>query len=189
MDVRRAGARLAMGGARRRLLGLAGVAVAAGTTALGASPVLATRAPSVGSPTTIMVEKTKSWGPVLALSSGWTIYRLTLEPMDKSTCSGRCAQYWPPVVLAPGQSSPLGHGVGHLGTISRPGGARQVTYEGIPLYRFVGDSKPGQVNGNVKDAFGQGWVVNPANPRSVPRRDAGGAPVTTTTFPSGGVAY
>jgi hypothetical protein len=32
-------------------------------------------------------------------------------------------------------------------------------------------------------------VVNPANPRSVPRRDAGGAPVTTTTFPSGGVAY
>jgi predicted lipoprotein with Yx(FWY)xxD motif len=136
-----------------------------------------------------MVEKTKSWGPVLALSGGWTVYRLTRDPMDKSTCSGRCARYWPPVVLAPGQRSPFGHGLGHLGAISRPGGARQVTYEGIPLYRFAGDSEPGQVNGNVKDAFGQWWVVDPANPRSVPEHDAGGAPTTSTTFPSGGVAY
>ena len=164
-------------------------AVAAGTIALGAKPVLATPTPSLSSPTTIVVERTKSWGPVLALSSGWTVYRLTRDPMNKSTCSRRCAQYWPPVVLVPGQTSPLGHGVGHLGTISGPGGARQVTYEGVPLYRFVGDRKPGQVNGNVKDGFGQWWVVNPVHPRSVPEHDAGGVPTTSTTFPSGGVAY
>jgi len=168
---------------------LAGAAVVAGTIVLGASPVRAARTPGVSSPTTIMVEKTKSWGPVLALSSGWTVYRLTRDPMNKSTCSGRCAQSWPPVVLAPGQKSPRGQGVGYLGIITRPGGARQVTYEGIPLYRFVGDSKPGQVNGNIKGPFGQWWVVNPAKPRSVPVHEAGGGPTTSTTFPSGGVAY
>ena len=101
MDVRRAGARLAMVGARRRLFGLAGVAVAAGTTALGASPVLATRAPSVGSPTTIMVEKTKSWGPVLALSSGWTVLPAYPRPDGQEHMLGPLRP-----VLAPGRPGP-----------------------------------------------------------------------------------
>jgi uncharacterized membrane protein YphA (DoxX/SURF4 family) len=83
-----------------RLPGLVGVALAAGTIALAASPVLATRGPGASSPTTVIVEKTSSWGPVLALSSGWTVYRLTSDPMDKSTCTGECAKYWPPVGLA-----------------------------------------------------------------------------------------
>jgi len=175
--------------AKRRFFGLVGVALTAGTVALGASPVLATRAPSLSSPTTIIVEKTKSWGSILALSSGWTVYRLTSDPMDKSTCLGECARYWPPVVLVPGQKSPLGQGVGHLGTITRSGGARQVTYEGIPLYRFAGDTKTGQVNGNVKNSFGQWWVIDPAAPRSVPVHRSGGGQTTATTAPSTGVAY
>jgi predicted lipoprotein with Yx(FWY)xxD motif len=64
---------------------------------------------------------------------------------NKSTCSARCAGHWPPGALAPGQESPIGRGLGHLGTILRSGGAGQRTYEGIPLYRFAGDTKAGQV--------------------------------------------
>jgi predicted lipoprotein with Yx(FWY)xxD motif len=171
------------------LFAMTGVAFAVGPTALAAAPAVAARAPKVSAPTTIIVEKTNLWGPVLALSGGWTVYRLTSDPVDKSTCSGRCAEYWPPVVLARDQKSPVGQGVGHLGTITRPGGALQVTYEGIPLYRFVGDTKAGQVNGNVKNVFGQWWVVNPARPRSVPVERAGRGGTTTTTSPFGGVAY
>lgn len=182
------------GGGRPRLVGrrapgLVGVALAAGTVALGASPVLATRGPGVSPPTTVIVEKTSNWGPVLALSNGWTVYRLTSDPTGKSTCTGQSARYWPPVVLAPGQKSPRGEGVGHLGTIARSDGARQVTYEGIPLYRFGGDTPRSQVNGNVKDSFGQWWVVNPAHPRSAPVPSNGHGPTTSTTFPFSGVAY
>ena len=36
---------------------------------------------------------------------------------------------------------------GELGTITRTNGAKQVTYNGLPLYRFASDAKPGDTNG------------------------------------------
>jgi predicted lipoprotein with Yx(FWY)xxD motif len=44
-----------------------------------------------------------------------------------------------------------------LGTIERPGGVLQVTYGGHPLYTYVGDGAPGQVNGNNIDLNGGLW--------------------------------
>jgi hypothetical protein len=58
-----------------------------------------------------------------------------------------------------------------------------------PLYRFAGDTEAGQINGNVKNSFGRWWVVNPADPRSAPVKGGGDGATTSTTFPSGGVAY
>jgi predicted lipoprotein with Yx(FWY)xxD motif len=168
---------------------LVGTAVVVVAIALGAGPVLATRPPNAGPPTTVVVEKTAGWGAILALSSGWTVYRLARAPMGKASCAGECAKYWSPVLLAAGQRSPLGRGVGHLGTIARAGGARQVTYEGIPLYRFAGGTGAGQVEGKIKDSFGQWWVIDPAHPMSVPVQLGGTAPTTSTTFPFSGVAY
>jgi pyruvate/2-oxoglutarate dehydrogenase complex dihydrolipoamide acyltransferase (E2) component len=50
-----------------------------------------------------------------------------------------------------------------VGTIPRSDGARQVTYHGHPLYAFVKDHKPGDVNGQGVTAFGAGWfAVSPA---------------------------
>jgi len=141
------------------------------------------------SPTTIMVEKNRTWGPILALSSGWTVYRFVPDGTGKSTCYGKCAQVWPPVLLGMGQKEPMGEeGVAHLGAITRTNGTRQVTYEGIPLYLFIGDKKPGQVTGNIKDSFGQWWTVNPAHPMATPKASGSGSS-TTTTLPSSGVAY
>ena len=106
MNARRSGA-LLVAHARRRLLGrrlpaLVGTALVAGTIALAAGPLLATRPPNISPPTTIVVEKTSSWGAILALSSGWTVYRFAGDPMGKSTCVGECARYWSTVLLAPG---------------------------------------------------------------------------------------
>jgi predicted lipoprotein with Yx(FWY)xxD motif len=162
------------------LVGLTALAATAGSVGLGASPALAARTPDGTAPTTIIVEKT-AWGPILALSGGWTLYRLTSDGNFKSTCSGACAQAWPPALLAPGQKEPIGKGVNHLGFLNRSGGKRQVTYEGIPLYRFVADKKAGEINGNVKDEFGQWWVVNPAHPKA--------KPVKSGSPPPSGVAY
>jgi predicted lipoprotein with Yx(FWY)xxD motif len=159
-----------------------GAAIA--STAAGSAPASAARAPDGNAPTTIVIEKT-TWGPILALSSGWTVYRFVKDSNNRSACFGDCLTAWPAVLLAHGQKEADSKGVSHLGFIVRSGGARQVTYEGIPLYLFIGDKKAGQINGNVKDKFGQWWVVNPADPKSVPHQ-AGG---TTTTAGGSGVAY
>ena len=62
-------------------------------------------------------------------------------------------------VLATGRRRPHGRpGVtGRLGTIKRPGGGLQATYDGHPLYTYIGDSGPGQANGNELDLNGGFW--------------------------------
>ncbi len=132
------------------------------------------------SPTTITVSQNKTWGPTLTLKDGDTLYRLTKDSTDKSVCTGKCATIWLPVLLAPGQTTPVGVGVSHLGSFTRSDGTKQVTYEGIPLYRFSKDKKAGEVSGNVKDTWGQWWSINPKSPLTPPKKSTVG---TTTTSP------
>ncbi|HZU79294.1 MAG TPA: hypothetical protein VE991_05215 [Acidimicrobiales bacterium] len=117
--------------------------------------------------TVVVTEHNATWGTILALSNGHTVYRFAKDPKNRSTCSGPCANVWPPVLLATGQKRPAGRGVSHLGTIKR-GNRRQVTYEGIPLYLYIGDGHPHAVTGNITDTFGPWWVVNPVHPLAVP---------------------
>jgi len=168
------------------LVGLVALAGTAGAMTLAAAPALAARTPERSSPTTIVVKKT-DWGPILTLASGWTVYRFVPDSNNKSTCFGKCATVWPPVLLIARQKAPIGKGVNHLGSFNRGGGERQVTYEGVPLYLFIGDKKAGEVNGNIKDNFGQWWTVNPAHPKAIPVKSGTGG--TTTTAPGTGVAY
>jgi predicted lipoprotein with Yx(FWY)xxD motif len=135
------------------------------------------------SPTTITVSQNKTWGPTLTLKNGDTLYRLTKDSKNKSVCSGKCATIWEPVLLATGQTAPVGVGVSHLGSFTRADGTKQVTYEGIPLYRFSKDTKAGEVSGNVKDTWGQWWSINPKSPLTPPKKKSGGG--TTTTSPIG----
>ena len=142
--------------------GALALATAAGSVAFTTAPAMAQAAP-----TTITIEKSTPWGPILATSTGMTVYRFVKDATNKSNCSGSCAVAWPPVLLAKGQTKPVGKGVSHLGVIMRSNGSHQVTYEGIPLYTFVRDTKH-SIDGNIKDAFGQWWTVNPAHPKATP---------------------
>ncbi len=167
-------------------LALAGAAIAGGAAAVVplASATASTAQASTATATVVTVTKSAKWGTILVTGTGYAIYRLTADSKNKSVCTGACATAWPPVLLASGQKTPIGKGVSGLGSISRSGGQRQVTYEGIPLYTFIGDRKPGQVNGNVKDHFGQWWSINPAHPLAVPS-----ASVSTTAAGGTGIAY
>jgi predicted lipoprotein with Yx(FWY)xxD motif len=91
---------------------------------------------------------------VLTNAKGFTLYWFAPDTATTSRCTGSCAAYWPPVFGTP-QAGP---GVtGRLGTISRPGGGVQATYDGHPLYSYLGDNSPGQANGNNLDLNGGLW--------------------------------
>ena len=172
---------------RKPRLLTAGIVALFGVSGMAGTVLQPGLAGASSSPTTITTAHNKTWGKVLVLGNGTTVYRLAADPKNKSVCSGTCATIWPPVLLASGQTSPVGHGLHGLGTITRANGKRQVTYQGVPLYRFVGDHKAGQATGNIKDTWGRWWVVNPANPHVAPSAShpASGAPAPTTVAGSG----
>ena len=102
------------------------------------------------------VLKTATIGGVRVLTSanGLTLYWFDHDTPSRSNCAGVCAGYWPPVT---GTASP-GPGVsGKIGTIQRSDGTAQVTYNGHPLYTYVGDTFPGQAFGNRVNLNGGLW--------------------------------
>jgi predicted lipoprotein with Yx(FWY)xxD motif len=95
---------------------------------------------------------------VLINSQGLTLYWFAPDSATASKCYGSCAAYWPPV-KGPVTAGP---GVtGTIGTIRRTDGTPQATYDGHPLYTYIGDSAPGQDNGNNLDLNGGFWYVVP----------------------------
>ncbi len=91
---------------------------------------------------------------VLTNSKGFTLYWFAHDSPDKSVCNGSCASYWPPV-KAPVRAGP---GVtGAITAITRADGSKQAAYDGHPLYAYIGDSRPGQANGNNLNLNGGRW--------------------------------
>ena len=93
---------------------------------------------------------------VLTNAAGRTLYWFAPDTPAKSVCNGSCAVYWPPVhgPLTAAAGLP-----GQLSTIKRADGTTQETYDGHPLYTYVGDSGPGQDHGNNLNLNGGLWHV------------------------------
>jgi predicted lipoprotein with Yx(FWY)xxD motif len=133
---------------------------ACGTAATGNGGGSAPSSPS--GPATISV-RANSLGQILADANGKTLYLFEADTSAASTCSGACAQAWPPVTTNGGPKAAAGASQSLLGTTTRSDGKTQVTYNSHPLYRFVSDTKPGDTNGEGSTAFGAGWdVLSPA---------------------------
>ena len=90
---------------------------------------------------------------VLTTSKGFTLYSFAPDTSTKSNCNGACAQNWPPV-HGPATASGV---KGTFGTIKRSDGSVQATFDGHPLYAFVGDTAPGQAKGNGLNIAGGLW--------------------------------
>lgn len=99
-------------------------------------------------------------GTIVVNGQGMTAYVFDKDTANSgtSTCAGPCIALWPAITST--TASPHVSGVtGKVATIALPNGTRQVTLNGLPLYTYTPDTKPG-------DASGQGfggiwWVVGP----------------------------
>jgi predicted lipoprotein with Yx(FWY)xxD motif len=99
---------------------------------------------------------------VLATGSGYTLYDFAPDTPTASACvSTVCVLEWPPLTIDPGATVRLGHGLQAklAGTLRRPDGSEQVTYDGHPLYRWNGDVAPGMITGQAIDNAGGLWYV------------------------------
>lgn len=95
---------------------------------------------------------------VLTDVKGLTLYTLSGERNGKFICKAACLKAWPPLTVA-NDTKPTGPV--KLGTVKRPEGKMQVTYKGLPLYTFSGDSKKGEVNGEgIKTGSGTWHMVS-----------------------------
>jgi predicted lipoprotein with Yx(FWY)xxD motif len=98
-----------------------------------------------------------SAGAALAGEGGMTLYTFDPDTAGVSTCTGGCADNWPPFTLGSGEEATAGEGVtGTIGTITRDDGSTQVTYNGKPLYYYAADQNPGDATG---DGAGGKWHI------------------------------
>jgi predicted lipoprotein with Yx(FWY)xxD motif len=128
----------------------AGVVIAGGAVATGS----AARASGA-----TLTARSSSYGTILFDGRGRALYAFTRDARGgASRCYGACAKAWP-VFFAPGRLA-AGRGVRQslIGTTRRRDGRRQVTYDGRPLYYYVGDGV-GQVKCQAVDEFGGTWLV------------------------------
>lgn len=103
-------------------------------------------------------------GTFLTGPNGKTLYTHAGDSMNTSTCSGACLTAWPALTVASGQQPKAGSGVtGTLGTFSRSDGGLQVTYNGLPLYYWQGDTKAGDTTGQGVNGFTVALVAGSAS--------------------------
>ena len=183
----------------RKIWGVAGLAALALTvSACGSSgssssgtaantPAAGGNSSSAAASGSTVTEKTIGSQQVVVDSNGMTLYWFAIDTPTKSNCSGQCATFWPPV------KGPLtaGSGVtGTLGTITRSDGTTQATYDGHPLYTYVGDKSPGQATGNGKNLSGGLWWEMTVSGSTPPAgAAAGGGSTATPKATSGGGGY
>jgi predicted lipoprotein with Yx(FWY)xxD motif len=144
-------------------LAIALIAVACGTTASAysstpygsAAPARATI--SVVGKATRLGAARSSLGRIVVDGRERTLYLFEKDKNHRSACYGACAQYWPPLLSHGTPIARAGVKQSLVGTTRRRNGSMQVTYAGHPLYRYVGDTRPGQTNGAGLQDFGGGW--------------------------------
>lgn len=118
-----------------------------------------TSSESTGGDGIVSAAKAGDLGTILVTSQGLTLYDFHKDKGGTSACYGACASAWPPLLT---EGNPQAQGAADrsmLGTTKRKDGTVQVTYNGWPLYTYVADQKPGEVNGNDIDQFGAQWYA------------------------------
>jgi len=132
----------------------------ADTMAPVATAASSSSAAAAGGPANVMAGKNDQLGSFLVDASGMTLYLYTKDTPKTSTCYGKCASAWPPLLTSGAPIAGTGADASMLGTTTRTDGTVQVTYNGWPLYYFAKDTKPGDVTGqNVGSVW---FVISPA---------------------------
>lgn len=102
---------------------------------------------------------TTGLGETLVDSQGRTLYLFKRDSVSKSSCFGACAGAWPPLRARGKLAVGTGATASRLETTPRSDGKPQLTYNGHPLYLYVGDKNAGDTNGQGISAFGARWYA------------------------------
>ena len=132
--------------------------IAAAAAAVVALPASANKAHSSAASAKLAVHKGKL-GRYIVNGQGVTLYLFEKDKDGKSACYASCAQFWPPLITSGKPTAGAGLASSKIGTTKRKDGKLQATYGGHPLYRYTGDHKAGQTNGQGSKAFGAEWYV------------------------------
>jgi predicted lipoprotein with Yx(FWY)xxD motif len=146
---------------RLRPWALLGAAMAAVLLAAGASAAEQAKASALQKTVVISTRKLHKLGVVLVDGRGRTLYMFVPDKRKKVTCLRACAAVWPPArrpkgarLVAKGEAK-----ASLLGSDRDPAGGRVVTYNGWPLYTYVGDTAAGQAKGQALNLNGGYWYV------------------------------
>lgn len=127
------------------------------------APAAAASPPAVDGPATLAVADDPELGPLLVDDDGLSLYVFFEDSEGQSTCTDACADNWPPVLTDGAPEIGADGDPQLLATTARDDGSQQVTYDGQPLYRYSGDSAPGDLLG-----LGIGNVWYPVAPDGAP---------------------
>jgi predicted lipoprotein with Yx(FWY)xxD motif len=125
------------------------------------------------------------FGEMLVDRRGRTIYVFAKDDPGSSSCDGTCATNWPPVMAPEPVPSSLPGVSATVGATTRDDGSTQLTVADHPVYRFSGDTEPGQANGQGLTLDGGLWTV--ISPAGSPVSGSGTG--TTPSEPTGGYGY
>jgi predicted lipoprotein with Yx(FWY)xxD motif len=114
--------------------------------------------PAVAANAAISVEQT-SVGQALVDAKGRALYLFAGDKPNVSSLSAAGRAFWPPFTSTTKPSATRRALAGDIGTVNGAAGAAQVTYDGHPMYYFVGDRDPGEVAGQGLNEFGARWYV------------------------------
>jgi predicted lipoprotein with Yx(FWY)xxD motif len=153
------------------------------TAPAGSTPTTAVSSPGSSSATlTVSSGTATSVGSVLTGPNGHTLYHLTTEKNGSIDCTGSCSQVWPPLTVSSGQTPKLGSGLGGtIGTVKRPEGTTQVTYNGEPLYYYAPDTSAGVAMGQGVGGVWFAVAPDSSSSGSGSGSGSGGSGSTSTT--------
>jgi predicted lipoprotein with Yx(FWY)xxD motif len=158
------------------------------TSSSASSPAATNQgSPASNSGTVVIDEHSTSIGTVLTNAQGKTLYYFAIDTPTKSNCNGTCLSYWPPVIGTPKAGSGVTLSMA-FGTIKRSNGQTQATYNGHPLYTYIGDSAPGMTGGNGKNlSGGLWWAIGPGGTKVSAASSSSPSPSSSSS--GGGYGY
>jgi predicted lipoprotein with Yx(FWY)xxD motif len=122
--------------------------------AYGGAPATTAASGGAATGTSAVAIADSSLGKILVDGNGMTLYMFVPDNQGPSTCVDKCLAAWPS--LAGPATAGTGVDASKLGVAARPDGTQQATYGGWPLYTYLQDAKPGDVNGQDSN---EKWYV------------------------------
>ncbi len=113
---------------------------------------------------TVDVAPVDKLGTILVTNKGFALHMFAPDAARQVSCTGGCATAWPLLLVHGGETVAAGARVrpGLLGTAPNPGGGRVITYDGWPLYTYLGGASPGRAAGQGEDDDdGYSYVMRP----------------------------